>query len=62
MCVCCRYVAGAARSCAESDAAGRGHADRCCGESPQSPAAGTGAKVHDLPPPVWGSMGVLTSL
>lgn len=33
-----RYVTGAARSCRVSDAAGRGHAECSCRESPQSPA------------------------
>lgn len=40
-----RYVAGAARSCPESDAARGGHAECSCGESPQSPAV-TGAQVQ----------------
>lgn len=49
-----RHVAGAARSCPGSDAAGRGHAHRSCGESTQSPTAGTGAQVNTWSEPYTG--------
>lgn len=67
--VCSRYVAGAASSCPESDAAGWGYPDCSCGESTQSPAAGARVQVHQwaeglrhdlfLPSGVWLVVGLV---